>query len=469
MAAGPHGAKSPASGRDNSTDRGEPRWQTNSSFSPPPFRIWDCRLQSDGLRHGSRGAPLHGSSLSSQSRGSRSRVSSERFTNHHHSVSDGVLSYSGSPTDNLHEPRWTSPAQKFNIGELPASNMRGSRSQTSWFPHSAERRYGAGVTAASPSFGSPSSFSESSPWELTSKRPFSLPTRNFPSRRSYVSKAVYPLVFHNPVSDCETFGDAETSSVGRLTPGEDHISPSHWLDNNSSTVQKFHRTFTELQRLETSPDPGASSRREGFRWSSASSYDFGFDGERFDIADHIDLESLRSPVGPVAGQKCGVCSKLLSQKSPWSSHRIMRGGDMPTAGVLPCRHVFHAECLEQLTPKTQIHEPPCPLCLKIVGPLEESSSVSEPLQMVLRSVQRSKGIMISEADGDHSNTEASDHIRNKLGRGPRWSDSGSSLKNRLKRHFSFKASKDMFSTKVFHRMGSSSSSRQPVQRQLSIG
>ncbi|XP_024043305.1 uncharacterized protein LOC18046236 [Citrus clementina] len=469
VAAGPHGAKSPASGRDNSTDRGEPRWQTNSSFSPPPFRIWDCRLQSDGLQHGSRGAPLHGSSLSSQSRGSRSRVSSERFTNHHHSVSDGVLSYSGSPTDNVHEPRWTSPAQKFNIGELPASNMRGSRSQTSWFPHSAERRYGAGVTAASPSFGSPSSFSESSPWELTSKRPFSLPTRNFPSRRSYVSKAVYPLVFHNPVSDCETFGDAETSSVGRLTPGEDHISPSHWLDNNSSTVQKFHRTLTELQRLETSPDPGASSRREGFRWSSASSYDFGFDGERFDIADHIDLESLRSPVGPVAGQKCGVCGKLLSQKSPWSSHRIMRGGDMPTAGVLPCRHVFHAECLEQLTPKTQIHEPPCPLCLKIVGPLEESSSVSEPLQMVLRSVQRSKGIMISEADGDHSNTEASDHIRNKLGRGPRWSDSGSSLKNRLKRHFSFKASKDMFSTKVFHRMGSSSSSRQPVQRQLSIG
>lgn len=53
-------------------------------------------------------------------------MSSERFTNHHHSVSDGVLSYSGSPTDNVHEPRWTSPAQKFNIGELPASNMRGN-------------------------------------------------------------------------------------------------------------------------------------------------------------------------------------------------------------------------------------------------------------------------------------------------------------------------------------------------------
>ncbi|KAJ4721219.1 RING/U-box superfamily protein [Melia azedarach] len=324
------------------------------------------------------------------------------------------------------------------------------------------------VTAASPSFGSPSSLSESSQWESTSKRPFALPNRNIQSRRAYMSKAVYPLMFHNPVSDCETFGDADTSSVGRLTPSEDHISPSHWFDSNSSTVQKFHRTLTELQRLETSPDPGASSRREGFRWSSASSYDFGFDGERFDIAEHIDVESLRSPIGAAVGQKCGVCGKLLSQKSPWSSHRIMRGGDMPTAGVLPCSHVFHAECLEQLTPKTQIHEPPCPLCQKIIGPMEESSSFSEPLHMALRSVQRSRGIMIPEAQGDHRSSEASNHIRSRL-RASSWNESGSSLKNRLKRHFTFKMSKDIFSTKMFQRIGSSSSTRQPVQRQMSIG
>ncbi|KAJ0013345.1 hypothetical protein Pint_20203 [Pistacia integerrima] len=406
----------------------------NSSFSPPPFRIWDCRLQSDGLQHGSHGAPLHGSSLSSTSRGSRSRVSSERFTtNHHHSVSDGVLSYSGSPPDNIQAPRWTSPVQKFNFGgacciycgrciaencssleskeerpSLHPSNwescslalfefaeircfkvsLHGSRSQTSWFPHSTERRYAVRATAASPSFGSPSSLSESSQWESTSKRPFSFPNRSFPSRRSHMSKAVYPLVFHNPVSDCENFGDgdADANSVGRLTPVDDNISPSHWLD--SSIVQKFHKTLTELQRWEASPDPGASSRREGFRWSSASSYDFGFDGERFDISEHIDVESLRSPIGHAVDQKCGVCGKLLCQKSPWSSHRIMRGGDMPTAGVLPCSHVFHAECLEQLTPKTQIHEPPCPLCLKSFGPVEDSSSVSEPLHMALRSLQR---------------------------------------------------------------------------------
>lgn len=127
VAAGPHGTKSPSIGWDNSMDTGEPHWQTNSSFSPPPFRIWDCRLQSDGLQHGTHGAPLHGSSLSSTSRGSRSRVSNERHTtNHHHSVSDGVLSYPGSPPDNIQAPRWTSPVKKFNLGEPAASTVGGS-------------------------------------------------------------------------------------------------------------------------------------------------------------------------------------------------------------------------------------------------------------------------------------------------------------------------------------------------------
>lgn len=126
MAAGPHGTKSPTSRRDDSMDRDEPQWRTNSSFSPPPLRIWDCRLHSDGLSHGSNGAGLHGSSLSSNSKGSRSRVGSGGYVNHHHSVSDGALSYSGSPPDGAQVPRWTSPIQRFNQEELPAPNVGGN-------------------------------------------------------------------------------------------------------------------------------------------------------------------------------------------------------------------------------------------------------------------------------------------------------------------------------------------------------
>lgn len=337
-----------------------------------------------------------------------------------------------------------------------------------------QRRYAVRGTAASPSFGSPSSLSESSQWESTSERPFPNFSRNLPSRRSYMSKAVYPVVFHNPVSDCDA-GDIDTNSVGRLTPSDDYVSPSHWLDNSSSIVQKFHKTLTELHRWEESPEPGASSRRDGFRWSSASSFD-GVDGERFDISENIDVESLRSPIGSATDLKCRVCGKLLCQKSPWSSHRIMRGGDMPIAGVLPCSHVFHAECLEQLTPKTQIHEPPCPLCLKSIADAEESSSVSEPLHMALRTIQRNKGIVLSDRQGNDSNNEASKPIRKILTRN--WSraasqpdDHGSSMKKRLRKHFTFKgkATKDLFSSKALQRFGSASSSKEPIQRQISLG
>ena len=40
---------------------------------------------------------------------------------------------------------------------------------------------------------------------------------------------------------------------------------------------------------------------------------------------------------------------------------------MPVTGVLPCQHVFHAECLDQSTPKTHGNDPPCPICTKQEG------------------------------------------------------------------------------------------------------
>ncbi|KAJ6349432.1 hypothetical protein OIU77_006920 [Salix suchowensis] len=139
---------------------------------------------------------------------------------------------------------------------------------------------------------------------------------------------------------------------------------------------------------------------------------------------------------------------------------------MPTAGVLPCSHVFHAECLEQVTPKTQIHDPPCPSCLKTVGSIEESPPVSEPLQMALRSLWRSRGMVISEARGSHSNAEASHHIKDRSRRNwpqavSRRNSNGSSITSRLRRHFMFKgkSGKELFNTKVFLRIGSSSSQK----------
>ncbi|CAL9214945.1 unnamed protein product [Arabidopsis halleri] len=73
--------------------------------------------------------------------------------------------------------------------------------------------------------------------------------------------------------------------------------------------------------------------------------------------------------------KCGLCNRLLSQKSPWGSRSILRNRDMPVTGVLSCQHVFHAECLDQSTPKTQRNDPLCPICTKQEGEHFKSNNI----------------------------------------------------------------------------------------------
>ncbi|GFQ02556.1 hypothetical protein PHJA_002399600 [Phtheirospermum japonicum] len=84
-------------------------------------------------------------------------------------------------------------------------------------------------------------------------------------------------------------------------------------------------------------------------------------GGSLDFADPFDHE-LRSPADRAF--RCLLCERLLSQRSPWGPRRIIKTGDMPVSGVLACRHVFHAECLDQTTPKARRSDPPCPVCAK---------------------------------------------------------------------------------------------------------
>ncbi|ERM94533.1 hypothetical protein AMTR_s00010p00265250 [Amborella trichopoda] len=104
----------------------EPYWQNNSSFSPPLSRRWDYRFQSEGLPYGSHGGiQLYGSSLSSNSKESRSRVSSERFPNPQYSASDGMVSYISSPSDSFQTQLGTPPVQGVNLEEFVSSAIGG--------------------------------------------------------------------------------------------------------------------------------------------------------------------------------------------------------------------------------------------------------------------------------------------------------------------------------------------------------
>lgn len=282
----------------------EPYWRTNTSFSPPPPR-WDFRFQSEGPSFGSQeGSQLYGSSTSSNSRESRSWLRGNYLPNHQHSASDGVAPYFSSPSDFSPAQQWTPPTiQEISVDDYGTSSRRviGPLS----FSPAME-----GISATHDSRGSTSSRSDSSDYEVIPKSQSS--HRNFSSRRCFMSKPVHPLSF----------------------PSE--------------------RDITGLSEFDDS-----SHQRERHRFSTASA-DIDFS----DASEPIESDSLNRSFNPSDGFKCGLCERFLSQRSPWSSCRIVRSGDMPVAGVLSCRHVFHAECLDQTTPKMRKNDPPCPICAK---------------------------------------------------------------------------------------------------------
>jgi hypothetical protein len=157
----------------------------------------------------------------------------------------------------------------------------------------------AGTSVIPDSVGSTSSRSDSSEYELITKSNMS--QRNYPGRRSFMSKPIHPLI------------------------------------------------------LPTEREPSGYSDLDRHRYSSASC--------EIDFTDASDSDALTQPIIALSeGFKCVLCERYLSQRSPYGSRRIVRSGDMPVAGVLSCLHVFHAECLEQTTPKTRKNDPPCPIC-----------------------------------------------------------------------------------------------------------
>ncbi|KGN51934.1 uncharacterized protein LOC101203618 [Cucumis sativus] len=313
VAARPHGSN--AASRDWSLGPHEPFWHTNTSFSPPPSR-WDIQFQSEGLPHGWHDAvQLYGSSTSSNSKESRSWIRGNNHLYTHNSASDGAGLFLSSPSDISQGPQWTPPAiQEINIDGYETATKRDPSLRTFSFWPAAEGN------SENPDSGSSTfSQSDSSETEPTVKLRSSS-NWNFTSRRSFMSKPIHPLAIPMQTSSGEAF---ESTNLG-------------FAEFDSSTPQ-----------------------RDNQRWSSASSsIDFADVSEPLE-SDFYFKSSCRSD-----SFRCGLCERFLSQRSPWSSRRIVRSTDMPVAGVLSCRHVFHAECLDQTTPKTCKSDPPCPLCLK---------------------------------------------------------------------------------------------------------
>lgn len=307
VAARPHGPDA-ASG-EWSIGPQEPYWRTNTSYSPPPSR-WDFRFQPESLSFGSNEeSQLYGSSTSSNSRESRSWLRGNHHANHHYHVSDGAGPYFSSPSEISPAQQWTPPIiQEINVDDYGNSSRR-AQAQLSFSPVI------EGILAVQDSIGSTSSRSDNSDYESVVKSHSS-----HRSRRYFMSKPIHPL------------------SLPYETPARE----IH--DTRANGFPESDPTF---------------SQRERHQFGNASG-----DIDFTDVSVPTESNTSNQLHSLSEGYNCGLCERYLSQRSPWGSRSIVRSGDMPVAGVLSCRHIFHAECLEQTTPKARRSDPPCPLCAR---------------------------------------------------------------------------------------------------------
>ncbi|GLT41099.1 hypothetical protein SLA2020_151890 [Shorea laevis] len=179
------------------------------------------------------------------------------------------------------------------------------------------------------------------------------------------------------------------------------------------------RTFSELV---------ASSQRE--RWSFDSEHFGPGPGKisgcssRFSYSPSIDL------------QTCGACTKLLTERSSWTSN------ELSAVAVLVCGHVYHAECLEIMTPEADRYDPPCPICTigeKQVLKMSKKALKAEA-EFKLKNLKMLRNRVVdSYVDGDCDDFH---HQRNakREGKAPKLEPSSSTrsslAKPFLKRHFS---------------------------------
>ncbi|XP_022747243.1 uncharacterized protein LOC111296987 [Durio zibethinus] len=260
-------------------------------------------------------------------------------------------SVDGSPPESFQSRTWQkSPTSEGTVGQVrtPASDQSISRNIS--IDVNLEQ-VKASVESPAASYPSPSKLSLSLPSASSlatsplSSQSHVHPTSSTTTRWPLRSPGRHLL---RQVSDNCILG---LKSPNRCSVGEERLSMPSWSNEStggsgggSSDGWSMH-AFSELM---------ATSRRE--RWSFDNDT-WGFDREK------ISKSSGRISASPsVDLRTCGVCLKLLSEKSLWSSQKIIISNDLSVVAVLTCGHVYHAECLENMTPAIDKYDPACPIC-----------------------------------------------------------------------------------------------------------
>ncbi|PIA52793.1 hypothetical protein AQUCO_01000571v1 [Aquilegia coerulea] len=270
-----------------------------------------------------------------------------------------------------------------------------------------------------------SSCSKSKGDSLSSQRHL-LPANFTPSSQARHSPG-YHLERH--VSDCQKL-DFKSPSNSISEGRQSYVLSSC---SNDLTMGSQGGRSSDGWSMSTFSELVASSQREGWSFDSET-----LDGSRGKVT-RSNSNFLASP--SVDLRTCGVCLKLLMERSPWVGQKFIVSNELSVVAVLVCGHVYHGECLENITPESHKFDPPCPVCtpgdkqaLKIYGKSVKIDTDSKARNRIPRN-----RVVDSNVDFDYSipNRWRSTHREEK---GPMLGSS-SSMKSSfarpfLRRHFS---------------------------------
>ncbi|ESQ53166.1 hypothetical protein EUTSA_v10025282mg [Eutrema salsugineum] len=215
--------------------------------------------------------------------------------------------------------------------------------------------------------------------------------------------------------------------------------------SRSSATKERQGTPVRYDSFQSGPSEGLSLQAFSEMMSSSRgeeplSYDNGCFGLQRDKLDHHF-----NRISSHQQQTCGACSRSLSEKSLWSSQKIFMTNELSVSAILACGHVYHGECLEQMTPEIDKFDPSCPICTlgeKKTAKLSEKALKVE-MDLKARHNKRLRNRVL-DSDFDCDDFVMFDHSYRAAaagGKSPKLVSSSSvksySAKPFLARHFSF--------------------------------
>uniref|UniRef100_A0A0D3DID8 RING-type domain-containing protein n=1 Tax=Brassica oleracea var. oleracea TaxID=109376 RepID=A0A0D3DID8_BRAOL len=193
--------------------------------------------------------------------------------------------------------------------------------------------------AAPPSYPPPPRLSLSLASQPSSFPPSPLPSH--PASSSTLQLTQSPRL-SKQLSDGQIYG---INSLSRSSPTEERLGTPFRYDSSQSRPSEgwSQQAFSEMMSSSRCNEP--------------LSYDNGCFGLERDKIDHHSNRMSNHQK-----QTCGACARPLSEKSLWSSQNIFMTNELSVSAFLACGHVYHGECLEQMTPEIDKFDPSCPIC-----------------------------------------------------------------------------------------------------------